>query len=264
MSIYIAAALPSTEDSLAYLESETHRFVEVAARSPLASHVPAYPAFTVETLSAHIGKALRIFHTVASAGSYREDRDTPAPTGSAVIDWVEVGLAPLLRLLSEVDPDKLVPFPHGVGHRPAGLVAPLLAVEVGVHRWDVESVLGDHAPIPAELAIVEIDKVFENFVPRLASSGVGSIGGIVELRATDAEVRWALSVQDGQLHAGRLESETVRADVVVFASAQDLSLLVWKRALPPRSGVEISGPVDVLRRLLSIDYIPDPLTTPAH
>jgi uncharacterized protein (TIGR03083 family) len=263
MSTYVATALPTTEDSLAHLEREARRFVEVAARSPLAAHIPTYPAFTVETLSAHIGKALRIFHTVASSGSYQEDQDVPS--GSAVIDWVETGLAPLVNVLSEVDPDRLVAFPHGAGDRPARLVAPLLAVEVGVHRWDVESVLGDHAPIPAELAIAEIDKVFENFVPRLASSDVAPIGGTVELRATDAEVRWHLSVQEGQLQAGRLESETESSDVVVSASAQDLALLVWKRSLPPpRPGVEVSGPLDVLKRLLSIDYIPDPRTTPAH
>jgi uncharacterized protein (TIGR03083 family) len=264
MSTHIATAPPCTEGSLAHLESETRRFVEVAARSPLAAHVPSYPAFTVETLSAHIGRALRIFHTIASAGSYHEDHDPPAPAGSAVIDWVEAGLSPLLDVLREVDPEKLVPFPHGAGARPARLVAPLLAVEVGIHRWDVESVLGDHVSIPAELAIAEIDKVFENFVPRLAGSGVPPIGGSVGLQATDARVRWVLSVQEGKLQAGRPDSETERGDVVVSASAQDLALLVWKRALPPRPGVEISGPPDVLKRLLSIDYIPDPQTTPAH
>jgi hypothetical protein len=35
-----------------------------------------------------------------------------------------------------------------------------------VHRWDVESVLGDHAPIPADLAVQEVESVFANFVPR--------------------------------------------------------------------------------------------------
>jgi uncharacterized protein (TIGR03083 family) len=264
MSTYAATAVPSTEDSLAHLESETRRFVEVAARSPLGAHVPTYPAFTVETLSAHIGNALRVFHTILSSGSYSEDQAFPTPVGAAVIEWVEEGVTPLLTLLSEIDPERLVSFPHGAGDRPARLIAPLLAVEVGIHRWDVESVLGDHAPIPTELAIAEIDKVFENFVPRLASSGVAPIGGIVELRANDAGVRWILSVQDGQLHAGRPESEAARADVVVSASTQDLALIVWKRLRPPRPGVEISGPLDVLRRLLSVDYIPDPQTTPAH
>ena len=264
MSAFTTTTPASVEDSLAHLKNEAQRFVEVARRSPLVAHVPAYPAFTVETLSAHIGRALQIFHAVASSGSYEEGQDVPGPAGSAVIDWVEGGLTPLLTVLSEVDPDKLVPFPHGVGDQPVRLVAPLLAVEVGVHRWDLESVLGDHAPIPTELAIAEIEKVFENFVPRLASSGVPPIGGTVELRATDAEVRWALSVHEGQLQTRRLESESDGADVVVSASAEDLALLVWKRALPPRPGIEISGPLDVLRRLLSVDYIPDPRTTPAH
>jgi hypothetical protein len=46
-----------------------------------------------------------------------------------------------------------VSFPHHTGDQPAGLIAPLLAVEVGVHRWDVKSVLGEHQPIPPDLAV---------------------------------------------------------------------------------------------------------------
>jgi hypothetical protein len=88
-------------------------------------------------------------------------------------------------VLGEVPPDKPVPFPHDAGDRPAGLIAPLLAVEVGVHRWDVESVLGEHPPIPADLAVQEVESVFTNFVPRLAGSGVADIGGTILLRATD-------------------------------------------------------------------------------
>ncbi len=77
-------------------------------------------------------------------------------------------------------------FPHDAGDRPAALIAPLLAVEVGVHRWDLESVLGEHDAIPPDLAAREVDSVIENFVPRLASTGVTPIGGTVRLRATDA------------------------------------------------------------------------------
>jgi uncharacterized protein (TIGR03083 family) len=258
------SALPPAGASLAHLRRETGRFVELAARSPLQAHVPAYPAFTVETLSAHIGRALRIFRTIFADDPHEQDDAVQAPEGPAVIEWAAAGLEPLLALLSEVPPDKLVTFPHGAGQRPAALIAPLLAVEIGVHRWDLESVLGEHIAIPPDLAISEVDSVFENFVPRLASSGVAPIGGVVHLQAADAAVSWRVSVQDGRLLAGRASDEHDEPAVTVSAAAEDLALIVWKRWPPPRPGVEILGSADVLNRFLSVDYIPDPRTTPAH
>ena len=56
-------------------------------------------------------------------------------------------------------------LPHQVGDRPAGLIAPQVTVEVGVHRWDVESVLGEHVPIPSDLAVQDVESVFINFAP---------------------------------------------------------------------------------------------------
>jgi len=203
MSSTSAAVLPSAEEWLAHLRREASRFVGVAARSPLQVHVPSYPAFTVQTLSAHIGRVLRAFQATVSAGdSSPQDQVIQAPTGQAVVGWVQAGLEPLLTSLSQVAPDQPVAFPHGAGDRPAALIAPLLAVEVGVHRWDLESVLGEHDAIPPDLAAQEVDSVIENFVPRLAGTGVTPIGGTVRLQATDAPVGWNVSVQDGRLHPG--------------------------------------------------------------
>jgi len=264
MSNSSAPSVATAEASLAQVERETRRFVEVAARSPLVAHVPTYPAFTVETLAAHIGRGLRVFQSIAAGGAYQDTEVILAPDGPEVVDWVEAGLDPLLSVLGQVPPDKLVTFPHGVGDRPARVVAATLAVEVGVHRWDVESVLGEHAPIPAELAIAEIDKVFENYAPRLAGAGVASIGGTLQLRATDTDTAWRVLVHNGRLYAGRANGDGDDTDVVVSAPVEELALVVWKRRPPPQSGIEITGPTDVLKRFLSIDYIPDPRTTPAH
>jgi uncharacterized protein (TIGR03083 family) len=259
-----ATSLASAQAFAVHVRRETGRFLEAAGRSPLQARVPAYPAFTVETLSAHIGRALRIFHAILAAGSGYPDEAVPAPTGPEVIEWVQAALDPFLAMLTEVPPEKLVPLPHGAGERPAGLIAPLLAVEIGVHRWDVESVLGEHAAIPKDLAIREIDRVFESFVPRLASTGVAPIGGTVQLQATDICAGWSIRVDDGRLLTGRLPAKPEDAAVVVSATAEDLALIVWKRWLPPRPGVKVSGSADVLKRFLSTDYIPDPQTTPAH
>jgi uncharacterized protein (TIGR03083 family) len=264
MSSTSTVPVAPVETSVEHVRRETGRFVQVAARSPLEAHVPAYPAFTVETLSAHIGRALRFFRELLAGQPVTLDQLPQAPAGRAVVDWVEAGLAPLVRLVGEVDPDKLVPFPHDAGDRPARQVPASLAVEIGVHRWDVESVLDDHATTPQDLALSEIETVFANFAPRLAGSGVPPIGGTVHLHATDAAITWAVSVQDGRLVTGRLQAGAPAGEVTVSAAAADLALVVWKRALPPRAGVEVSGRHDVLRRFLSTDYIPDPRTTAAH
>src|ERR1700728_3271569 len=105
MSIDLAYTPLSLERSLDHLERETLRFVDVAERSPLVAHVPAYPAFTVETLSAHIGKALRTFDAILSADSdHGVELTTTAPRGPQIVAWVHEGLAPLLTRLREVPP----------------------------------------------------------------------------------------------------------------------------------------------------------------
>jgi uncharacterized protein (TIGR03083 family) len=246
---------------LTHLQRETERFADVVRKSPLQAHVPAYPDFTVHSLAAHIGRGLRLFHAIAVGG---EQPALEVPEDTDVADWVLAGLAPLVSALGEIPPDQLVPFPHNTGDRPVGLIATVLAVEVGVHRWDVESVLGEHAPIPADLAVQEVENVFGNFAPRLAGGGVADIGGTVWLRATDTAAGWSARVSDGRLATERAADAPADAAVAVTGAAQDIALLVWKRALPPRAELDVAGNVDVLKRFLVTDYIPDPRTTPAH
>jgi uncharacterized protein (TIGR03083 family) len=251
-----------------HIRREAERFVSVAARSPLPAHVPAYPDFTVETLAAHVGRVLRTFGPILAASldpaGQEPAPDVLAPSGYEVIEWVRAGIGPIVELLGRTQPGRLVTFPHGGGNRAAGLVAPLLAVEVGVHRWDLESVLGEHAEIPSELAVRAVDSVFENFVPRLAASGVDPIGGRVRLTASDVGLGWDLAVEDGRLVAGRSSGQDSGHEVTVSGRAHDLALLVWKRRPPAGLSVQVAGRLDVLKRLLSVDYVPDPRCTPAH
>jgi uncharacterized protein (TIGR03083 family) len=275
------AAIPAG-DWPGHVRREVDRFASVAARSPLPVHVPAYPAFTVETLAGHVGRALRGFLPGLSPDAGAPAEPEQAPPGPAVIDWVRAGVDPLLRVLAEVPADRLVPFPHVAGGRPAGLIAPLLAVEIGVHRWDVETVLGEHAEVPVDLAVREIDSVFENFVPRLAASGVDPIGGTLSLYPTDADVVWDISVDGDRLVVRRSDASERAADTddperasgtddperasgtTVSGTAEQLSLLVWKRRPPAALPLKVTGRAEVLKRFLSADYLPDPRSTPAH
>jgi uncharacterized protein (TIGR03083 family) len=257
------ASIPPVAPWLAHLRREAERFAQVVTQSPLRAHVPAYPDFTVYSLAIHIGRVLRLFHSIVADGG-GEYLAAEVPDSEDVADWVLAAVDPLVELLSEVRPDKPVRLPHQAGERPAGLLAPQVTVEVGVHRWDVESVLGEHAPIPSDLAVQEVESVFANFAPRLAASGVADIGGTVWLRTTDTAAAWSARVSDGRLVTEYAPEGPRDTAVTVTGTAQDIALLVWKRAIPPRPELDVAGSADVLKRFLVTDYIPDPRTTPAH
>jgi hypothetical protein len=93
---------------------------------------------------------------------------------------------------------------------------------------------------------------------------VADIGGTVLLRAADTDAAWSVRVSDGRLTTERAPAGPSSASVVVAGAAQDIALLVWKRAVPPRPELDVTGSADVLKRFLVTDYIPDPRTTPAH
>ncbi len=112
-----SASIPPAAPWLAHLRREAERFAEVVAQSPLRVHVPAYPDFTVHSLAAHIGRALRLFRGIITTGS-GEYQLAEAAAGEDVADWVLAAVDPLITLLSEVPPDRPVPFPHQAGERP--------------------------------------------------------------------------------------------------------------------------------------------------
>src|SRR5271155_3805020 len=218
----------STEELLSYIEIETRRFVGVARQIPLVVHIPTYPDFTVETLSAHLGTGLRSFDNLARTGQFDPGKIGTTPTGSAVLDWVQIALAPVVKTLRGVDPHAVVQFPGDPKTVPVTSLAQWLAIEVLVHRWDLESVLGDHASIVPDLAFVGIEHVFDNYVPRMASTGVAPIGGTVELWATDLPVAWKAAVRSERLHVRRRNADSPKSDVTVRATAEDLFLVAWK------------------------------------
>ena len=100
----------------------------------------------------------------------------------------------------------------------------------------MESVLDEHVPIPSDLAVQDVESVFTNFAPRLAASGLADIGGTVWLRTRDTPAAWSARMSDGRLVTERAADSPDDSAVTVTGLAQDIALLVWKRAVPPRAG----------------------------
>jgi len=255
-------AASSYAADVAHVERETSRVLELAAALPPAAPVPSRPAYTVAALVAHIGEGLQIARSVLEGDVYSDASRPAAPSGPGLVEWTAEGRQSLLEAFRRVPRDKLVTLPYEVRQRPVGDAATSAAIYFGLHRWDLESVLGQHRPLPADIAVAAVDQAFDSYAPRLAGAGVAPIGGTLEFHATDVgAVSWTASVQDGRLAAGRADG-TAAPDATVTATAEELALLVLKRrpALPP--GEAVSGPRDILRRFLAINYIPDPRRPP--
>ena len=126
-----------------HVDREARRCIEVATRSPLTAHVPSYPAYTVETLTAHIGKTMRIFHAVLSRTSPPSQPErSPLPLGPPSSTGRRRSSTAAQRPVEgRARPD--VQFLGGRRGQTAsgGTLISSLAVEVGLHRWDLESVL---------------------------------------------------------------------------------------------------------------------------
>ena len=113
---------------------------------------------------------------------------------------VEAGLAPFLDAFGRSRPDQTVLLPSGP--IAAAALPRVAATEIGIHRWDLESVLDDHRPIAADLAADILDDVFGRWIRRLDGSGpVPPLGGAVALHATDTADHWMIDVLDGRVVA---------------------------------------------------------------
>jgi uncharacterized protein (TIGR03083 family) len=140
--------------------------VAVNAGPDLGLHVAGCPGWTVEDLVAHVGSIERwVVHAVRRRELLREPPEWP---GTDLPAWYEEGAATLLLVL-DTDPET-----------PAATLGPDKTVafwqrrqvhEHRVHRWDLETALGDAEAIEPDLAHDGLDEIATMFWPRQVRLG---------------------------------------------------------------------------------------------
>ena len=210
------------DEYLQVLQESDDRFAGAAAEAVLArgwrAPVPGCPDWSLADLVWHLAEVQHFWAWVvrtrasdpgAYTGPVRRPDDELLAFGlarSAELETVLAGADPAERVWTWA-PRQDVAF-----------VLRRQAMEAVVHTADVEQVLGDERPIPADVALDGIDEWLEVFVPGALPQGPPSSAHPVVLHAVDADVERTL-----------FPGTRPFPIAVLTGNAGDLLLALWHR-----------------------------------
>src|ERR687898_262358 len=172
--------------------------------------VPACQGWAVADLVLHTGMVHRHKLEIVRGRLAEPPRPwpPPAPARAELLGWYQQGLAELLTVLEDADPEARV----WTFHQPDQTVAfwrRRMAQETAVHRVDAESAHGDPRPVPPELAADGVSELLEVFL------------------APHSEGEWQLRLLPAGVEVGRGHAQ---GDAAASGDASDLLLFLWGRA----------------------------------
>jgi uncharacterized protein (TIGR03083 family) len=212
-----------------------------AAESDWSRPIHQCPGWDSAELVRHTGQVLKRISAILSGGHRvdREDLDPPPQSRTELPRWYAANLAETVERLSNAQPDAPAwTFSRRGEHRVAWWCR-RLAVEVAIHRWDVEHAAAGRAtavtPLDSDVAAAGIEEFFTEFLDGLLERERAlGLSGTLCLQATDAPVEWWVDVALPR-HA---IPESARADTVIRGPVSDL--LLWL-VVRPTTAIEVIG-----------------------
>jgi uncharacterized protein (TIGR03083 family) len=205
--------------------------------------VPQCPEWDAAELVRHTGGVLAWIAAIVSSGDRVSRRDLPAtPEGSEELpSWYRAALATALDVLGSADPDAETWTFSRTGDRRVRWWCRRLAVEVSIHRWDLDAAVREVGPespepIDGEVAGAGVEEFVTEFLPgMLAQESVHGIVGSLHLHATDGPTEWWIDLNDG----GPAVAQHAKADTAVRGTRSDL--LLWLNNRGPLESLEVFG-----------------------
>ena len=221
----------------------------------------SYPGFDAAGMASHVGRVAR----ASTRGARRrgvefEEPETcprkgrlPVARGGARRAPRETLRRSIRRRRSSIlearaaDGGLLRPLPRGRDRDPS------------LGRGDTHD---EHLPIPADLAADGIDYTLSAWVPMQGAKLEADLGG-------DGRLRGARTPATAGVCGPRTARSSRRrgrgdAGTTLDGDVSDLFLTLWKRIDLPSPSVEVSGDPAPADRLLALDYVINPKTTPFH
>ncbi len=225
-----AQGAPHTPDwYLAHLELEMDRFASALVGADLDAPVPACGDWNVARLAEHLGQIHRWANFCATHARPPSEDEAAALESydpDDVAGWYRRCADELLATLRELDPGAATWHPFPV-ERVAAVWPRRQAHEVAVHRWDLESALGDPSPIDPELASDGIDEYFEIAIPRLLVRGRITVPeSSFHVHCTDVEGEWLVWSDGGEF---RMKRAHEKGDAALRGPAEVILLELWGR-----------------------------------
>ena len=228
----------------AQLARDHARMVELAPPA-LAQQVPSCPGWTGEELIRHT--AMVYLHKAETIRTAAKPAGTWPPAELAQLEPVRALEQCYARLMDQFDThDPTDPaFTWVKDDQTVGFWIRRLAHETSIHRYDLESALGDAVPIDPDLAVDGIDEVLTVMLVR-SKPDDGASGSSVTLRS--AGLAWTLTINRDVVTLERQVSD--RADAQISGKPSELLLWLWGRG-PLPEGAKPSEPATELRRRLA-------------
>ena len=213
------------------------------AEADWARLVPHCPEWDAAGLVRHTGGIFVWMATIVASGDRVSRRLLdPAPEDTAdLAAWYGQSLERVLRVLGSSDPDGPTWTFSTIGDDRVRWWCRRLAVEVAIHRWDVQHAAATSdgpgpEPVDGEVAAAGIEEFAIEFLPALlAQDGFENLAGTLHLHATDGPAEWWIDL-DALTPARPQHAE---ADTTVQATRSDL--LLWLTNRGPVDPVEVLG-----------------------
>jgi uncharacterized protein (TIGR03083 family) len=232
---------------VAAVRSNARRLGDAAEAAGLTARVPSCPDWTVDDLTLHIGRVMRLW-TGAVATRSMEPPDfsvmgASAPDGADRFDWVRRVGQDLADVLAAAPED--TPIWTFAGPGTVRFWARRQAHEVTVHRYDAELAVGEVGSVDVDLAADGVDEYFELLALHPAAQAIHGGGETVHFHGTDRDVEWLAELTPDGL---ALRPDHAEADVEIRGPVEAIMLAVWNRIGPDDPRLEIVGDRDMLDR----------------
>lgn len=243
----LRSAAMDSDVYVAAIRAHTDRLGDAAEQAGLAAAVPSCPAWTVDDLTAHVGRVQRVWTGfVASRSTEMPDFSAmagPLPRGDERFEWVRAGGHELADTLAATPED--TPLWTFAGEGTTRFWARRQAHEAVIHRFDAELANGELGALDPDLAADGVNEFFELFALVPAASATRGNGETVHFHCTDRPVEWLAELtSDGVV----LRPEHAKGDVAVRGPATAIMLAVWNRIGPDNPELEVFGDRDLLDR----------------
>jgi uncharacterized protein (TIGR03083 family) len=222
----------------------------VSAEADWGRPVPHCPEWDAAGLVRHTGGIFLWMAAIVASGDRVSRRLLdPAPEDTAALaGWYAQSLERVLTVLASADPDGVTWTFSTIGDHRVRWWCRRLAVEVAIHRWDVQHAAATGGgpgpePVDGEVAAAGIEEFVIEFLPGLvAQDTVENLAGTLHLHATDGPAEWWVDL-GAEIPA---RAEHAGADTTVQASRSDL--LLWLTNRGPLDTVEVLGDQGVAER----------------
>jgi uncharacterized protein (TIGR03083 family) len=222
------------------------------AQSDWSLPVPSCPGWDASDVVGHTGAILGWIARIVSSGQAvpRSEREAPPADRDVLAAWFSAHLERTVHILVTTPPESAAWTFSSRGDRRVGWWRRRIAVELAIHRWDVQAAASADGPasvppLDGEVAAAGVAEYLTEFLPGLlAQPDVRGLSGTLHLHSIDGGSEWWVDL-DAKGAAAAVQGHC-NAGTAIRATRSDQ--LLWLTNRKPADALEVLGRADVAAR----------------